>query len=133
MVISKIRTTNYYSISIFPTLKFLRPRAPSNLGGERGVGPQKPCETAPHHFLYFSKIGIRNSLYILLIYSLVQNSAYLCFYSILSDISGLLQGSLANYVFLHSISQLLTLNPSNHDIITLASFLEFDICYLSVL
>ena len=118
----------YYSISIFPTLRFF-------WAGGRGGGSQDhktPEKQHPDNFDIYKKIGIRISLYILLlIYSSVQNSANLCFYSILSDTSGLMQGSLVNYVFLNSISQLLTLNPSNHEIITLASFLEFDICYLS--
>ena len=51
----------------------------------------------------------------------------------MSDISGLLQERLANYMILNLISQLLTLNPNNHKITTPPGFLEFDIFYLSSL
>ena len=60
-------------------------------------------------FDFFKIICIRNSQYILL--SLVQNSYISASFLILSDIDGLLQGSLAHYMFLNLISQLLKLNP----------------------
>ena len=48
----------------------------------------------------------------------------------MSDISGLLQERLANYMILNLISQMLALYPINHKINTPPGFLEFDIFYL---
>ena len=93
------------------------------LGGGWIPGPRKPQvgNNTPTLFIVviFKVICTRNSQFILLLYSLVQNSANLCFFN-LSDISGMLQGSLVHYMFLNSISRLLTLNPLT--IIILESF-----------
>ena len=107
---------------------------PAKGGGGRGIPvpwkPQVGNRTPTFIFNIFKIIGIRNILNILLIYSLFRILLISSSFLILSDISGLLQGSLANYMFLNLVSQLL-LTPNNHEIKTLVSFLEFDIWYLS--
>ena len=86
-------------------------------GGDDPMDPKNPkCETASHHlFLIFlkqllSEIVCTFFLSIHWFRILLISASFL----ILSDISGLLQESSANYMFLNSISQLLTLNPNNH-------------------
>ena len=95
--------------SNFSHFGILGSQGPSPRGG--GIpGARKPqmgSNTPAFIFDIFKIIGIRNCSYILLIY---DHSANLCFFFD-SNISGLLQGSLAHYMFLNLISQLLTLNP----------------------
>ena len=73
---------------------FLGPRDPLPGGGGlegESMNPENRETQHPNiYFWYFENSGIRNCPYILLIYSLVQNSANLFFF-FNSDISGLLQ------------------------------------------
>ena len=113
------KLVQYYfsSITVFQFFPLWDSLVPGTLllggGGGESKDPENPLvgnNIPTFIFDIFYIVGIRNCAYVLLTYSLVQNSAILCFF-FNSDISGLLQGSLAHYMFLNSISQLLTLNP----------------------
>ena len=92
------KLVQYYfsSITVFQFFPLWDSLVPGTLllGGGGGIpGPRNPLvenNTPTFIFDIFKIIGIRNCPYILLIYSLVQNSANLFFF-FNSDISGLLQ------------------------------------------
>ena len=83
-------------------------------------------------FDIFKTIGIRNSPHIFLIYWMVQNSANLCFFLTSVWYFWFVTGKfISSYVSKFNISAADTESMNNHEIITLASFLELYICYLS--
>ena len=91
--------------------------SPWGEGGMGTPGPRKPQvgnNIPTFIFDIFKIIGIRNCPYIFFLsfhwFRILLISASFLILSD-SDISGLLQGSLAHYMFLNSISQLLKLNP----------------------
>ena len=111
-IIYSILYSIIYSIPIFLTLGFFGPWDRTLPHGKVGVESQDPenpsWENAPEYlFLIFLKYLV---LEILLVYSLVHNSANLFFFYFCL-IFLVCARKLANYVFLNSISQLLILSP----------------------
>ena len=100
------------------------------VGGRREISRPPKTTSGKQHPIFifdiFKIIGIRNSLNILHWFRILQISAS---FLIQSDISGLLQGSLA-YLSNFNISAADTELINNHEII-FASFLELYIYYLS--